>query len=77
MTLWIPCQQTRLGGSKPAALGSARPENDMQNEDFDSLKDDEAISVRYYAGVMSDKLAEKYLNGMPACTFLIKGMKLI
>ena len=58
-------------GSKPAAPGSARPENDMQDEKFDSLKDDETISKRYYAGVMSDKL-EKYLKGMPACTFLIR-----
>ena len=44
----------------------------MQDEEFDSLKDDETISKRYYAGVMSDKLAEKYLKGMPACTFLIR-----
>ena len=60
---------TTTADQNAAAPGSARPENDMQDEEFDSLKDDETISKRYYAGVMSDKLAEKYLNGY-ACMYV-------
>jgi len=45
--------------------------NDDRNK-YSNVKNDEKISLRYYAGVMSNKLAGKYLSGMPACTFLIR-----
>ena len=45
--------------------------NDDRNK-YSNVKNDEKISLRYYAGVMSNKLAGKYLSSMPACTFLIR-----
>jgi hypothetical protein len=51
---------------------SSNFDDNRYGENDDNVKNDEKISLRYYAGVMSNKLAEKYLSDMPACTFLIR-----